>query len=156
MNLARGGAPVEAIMATHLQELVISASDAETLASMLEDFRRVPAVESATETLAGIIGEARMVPHESLPADRVAMNSLVSYEEEPGAVRRRVTLAYPVDADADAGRVSVLSPIGLALLGRAEGAVVEPDTPGGKALKIRILSTEQPLKQERAAPKASQ
>ena len=44
------------------QELVISASDAEVLASMLEDFRHVPAAGSAAEALAGIIGEARMVP----------------------------------------------------------------------------------------------
>jgi regulator of nucleoside diphosphate kinase len=133
------------------QELVISTSDAEVLASMLEDFRHVPAAGTAAEALAGIIGEARMVPHESLPADRVAMNSLVSYEEEPGAVRRRVTLAYPTEADAGAGRVSVLSPVGLALLGRAEGEVVAPETPG-KPLRIRILSTEKPLQPGDAQP----
>jgi len=82
------------------------------------------------------------VPDEALPADRVAMNSRVTYEELPRGARRSVTLVYPIDADAGEGRISVLSPIGLSLLGRAPGSVVEPPMPDGRPMRIRILALE--------------
>ena len=82
------------------------------------------------------------------PRDRVAMGSQVTYEQLPDGARRTVTLVFPVDADAGNGRVSVLSPIGLALLGRARGTSVEAALPDGRRLRIRILSLERvPLKE---------
>ena len=89
--------------------------------------------------VADLLVEARLVPHEALPADRIAMNSWVAYREEPGGVRRSVILVHPIEADAARGRISVLSPIGLALLGRTEGSVVTVDVPGAKVLTVRIL-----------------
>ena len=124
-------------------ELLVSAADAGALGLMLGDLRRGQALETAAaEALADLLSEARFVPDEALPADRVAMNSRVSYEELPRGARRTVTLVYPADADAGEGRISVLSPIGLALLGRAPGAVVEPPMPDGRRLRVRILSLE--------------
>lgn len=130
-------------------ELLVSRADAGALALMLGDRRRSHALEAAAVgALADLLSEARLVPDEALPGDRVAMNSLVTYEEQPGSVRRSVTLVFPIDSDPARGRVSVLSPIGLALLGRAPGAVVEPPMPEGRSLRIRIVSLE------RAAPEA--
>jgi regulator of nucleoside diphosphate kinase len=129
-------------MATH-HELLVSACDAGALALMLGERRRYHALEAAAaDALADVLMEARLVPDEALPADRVAMNSRVTYEELPRGRRRSVTLAYPVDADAAEGRISVLSPIGLSLLGRAPGAVVEPPMPDGRRLRVRILGIE--------------
>jgi regulator of nucleoside diphosphate kinase len=124
------------------QELVVSASDVEVLALMLGERRRQPALEAAAaDALTEVLIEARLVPHEELPPDRVAMNSRVSYLEEPEGVRRSVVLVHPIEADAAAGRISVLSPVGVALLGRKSGAVVTANVPGGHSLRLRILDS---------------
>lgn len=123
-------------------ELILSASDAEVLALMLGERRRQHALEAAAaDALADLLVEARLVPHEELPPDRVAMNSRVAYREEPEGMRRSVVLVHPIESDAALGRISVLSPVGLALLGRTPGSVVTADVPGDKALTLRILAS---------------
>ena len=127
----------------HQHELLVSAADAGALALMLGDRRRNHSLEAAAaEALADLLSEARLVPDEALPGDRVAMGSRVTYEALPGGARRSVPLVFPIDSDPSNGRVSVLSPIGLALLGRAPGAVIEPPLPDGRSLRIRIVSLE--------------
>ena len=109
-------------------DLMVSARDAETLAVLVGDRRRADALEvEAANAL------------ERLPGDRVAMGSLVAYRQEPGGVRRTVSLVHPSNANAAEGRVSVLSPVGRALLGRKRGAVTSIDVPGGRALTLRVL-----------------
>jgi regulator of nucleoside diphosphate kinase len=121
-------------------ELILSAADAEVLALMLGERRRQHALEAAAaDALSDLVVEARLVPDHELPADRVAMNSKVTYREEPNGMSRSVILVHPIEADAAAGRISVLSPIGLALLGRGVGSLVDVDVPGGKRFTIRIL-----------------
>ena len=123
-------------------ELIVSASDAEVLALMLGERRRAPALEAAAaDALADLLLEARLVAHERLPADRIAMSSKVTYEEEPDGARRSVVLVHPIEADPTSGRISVLSPIGLALLGRTPGSLVDVALPAGRFLTIRILDT---------------
>lgn len=124
-------------------ELLVSARDAETLAAMLGAHRRVNPFEAdASDELAGLLMEARLVPAGTLPADRVGLHCTVTYEEAPSGRRRVVTLALPEDADPASGRISVLSPVGLALIGREKGAVVEASAPNGRALIVRILHIE--------------
>ena len=119
-------------------ELVLSAREAEVLALMLGERTREPAAARALEDL---LLEARLVRHEELPAERVAMNSVVTYEEDPSGERRTVILVHPIESDPARGRISVLSPIGLALIGRSPGALVDASVPGGRVLTIRILET---------------
>ena len=127
---------------TTFHELILSATEAQVLALMLGERRRASPLETAAaDTLADLLVEARLVPDEELPADRVAMNSRVSYEEEPGGERRSVVLVHPIESDAAAGRISVLSPVGLALLGRRPGARVAAELPGDRRLALRILDT---------------
>src|SRR5687767_9706289 len=129
-------------MMTKYHELILSARDAEVLALMLGERRRQHALEAAAaDALADLLVEARLVPHERLPADRIAMDSKVEYYEEPDGERRSVILVHPVEADAAVGRISVLSPVGLALLGRTPGSLVDVALPGGRVLTIRILET---------------
>ena len=121
-------------------ELILSAADAEVLALMLGERRRQFAYEAAAaDALSDLVVEARLVPDHELPGDRVAMNSKVTYREEPDGLSRSVVLVHPIEADAAAGRISVLSPVGLALLGRGVGSLVDVDLPGGKRLTVRIL-----------------
>jgi len=79
-----------------------------------------------------------LVPH-ARPTNNARLHSTVTYEELPGRLRRRVTLASPRDADASAGRVSVLSPVGRALLGHAKGSTIDVALPLGRRLSVRII-----------------
>lgn len=121
-------------------ELLVSTTDAEVLAGVVGDRRLTSRFEAdAADALADVLIDARRVPEEQLPADRIAMNSTVAYREEPHGTRRTVTLVLPADARPSMGRISVLSPVGRALLGRRAGAHSSIDVPGGGALKIRVL-----------------
>ena len=122
-------------------ELVVSASDAEVLAHLLGS-RVARADAAAADALADLLMEARLVPHERMPWERIAMNSRVTYLDEARGEERTVTLAHPNEADTAAGRISVLSPVGRALLGRRPGAVVEVTAPNGNAMRLRILGSE--------------
>ena len=123
-------------------ELIVSARDAEVLALMLGERRRQPALEAAAaDALADVLLEARLVPHEELPEDRIALNSTVTYRQEPGGTRRSVVLVHPVEADAALGRISVLSPVGRALIGRCAESLVDVDVPGTPPFTLRILGT---------------
>lgn len=123
-------------------ELLICASDAESLALILGERRRIDALEAAAaDALFELLSEARLLPDGELPPERVAMRSEVLYQEHPGERRRAVVLAYPEEANATRGRISVLSPVGLALLGRAPGVIVAPAMPAGRVLSVRILET---------------
>jgi regulator of nucleoside diphosphate kinase len=123
-------------------ELIVSARDAEVLALMLGERRRQPALEAAAaDALADVLLEARLVPHEELPEDRIALNSTVTYRQEPGGTRRSVVLVHPVEADAALGRISVLSPVGRALIGRSADSLVDVDVPGTAPFTLRILGT---------------
>ena len=124
-------------------DLLVSARDAESLAPLVGDRRRPDRFEAdAADALADVLMDARMVAHDRLPADRVAMNSLVSYREEPGGERRTVALVHPNEAAPSHGRISVLSPVGRALLGRRAGSAASISVPGGRALTIHVLAIE--------------
>jgi regulator of nucleoside diphosphate kinase len=123
-------------------EIVVSARDAEALAAMLAAHRRANRYQpDASDELADLLMDARLVSPELLPGACVALGSTVAYEEQPSGKRRRITLVLPVEADPAKARVSVLSPIGLALIGRQRGALVDVTTPNGKPLSVRILDT---------------
>jgi regulator of nucleoside diphosphate kinase len=128
---------------TRYNDLLVSASDVNALARVVNDRRRSSPLESAAaDALADALSDARTVAHGELPRDRVAINSVVAYLEEPNGVRRTVALVLPHHSNPSEGRVSVLSPVGRALLGRKPGSTASISVPGGKALKIRVLEIE--------------
>jgi regulator of nucleoside diphosphate kinase len=71
----------------------------------------------------------------------VRMNSAVTIRENDGGEAFTYRLVFPVDADIQAGRISVLSPLGAALLGRKEGEVFTYESPGGK-VEVRVEKVE--------------
>ena len=122
-------------------ELLVSARDAEVLAGVVSAHRRMShrLEADASDALTELLMDARFVPHEALPSERVALHSTVTYAEEPAGARRTITLTVPQDAAPADGRISVLSPIGLALFGRRLGAVLDAAMPNGRTLRIRLL-----------------
>jgi regulator of nucleoside diphosphate kinase len=63
---------------------------------------------------------AQIVAANAAPNDAVRMGSAVTYRDDRGQTRT-VTLVYPIDADISAGRVSVMTPVGTALIGLRRG-----------------------------------
>ena len=68
----------------------------------------------------------------------VTMNSRVVFENVHSGRRREITLAYPQDADATQDRISILSPIGTALLGLSVGEEIDWTLPNGRAARFRV------------------
>ncbi|MFG6415210.1 GreA/GreB family elongation factor [Roseateles sp. DC23W] len=100
---------------------------AERLLSEL-DHRRlsllVGAASTAYKPLQDLLDTAELLPSPQLPADVVSMNSEVDVLGPQPGQRQRLTLCYPAEARPEQGRISVLSPVGLSLLGRTVGEAV--------------------------------
>jgi regulator of nucleoside diphosphate kinase len=124
----------------YVPDIVFSNSDAEALARLLANHRRARPFEAdGGDALADLMLDARFVADEAMPDGHVGLHSRVTYAEERGAPLRTVVLVAPEDADPGMGRVSVLTPIGLALIGRPRGALTEAELPNGRTLRLRIL-----------------
>ncbi len=104
------------------QAIWITDRDAMRLVKIVEElFRRSTALENGAEALHEVLDSAQIVPQKEIPQDVVTMNSTVTVEDVVSGERRQVTLVYPEEADAQSGRISVLSPMGNALLGARAG-----------------------------------
>ena len=82
---------------------------------------------------------AVIVPRGEIPRDVVTMNSRVVFENETTGERREVTLVYPGEADIDAGRISILVPVGTALLGLRVGQSIDWELPSGEKQRYRVI-----------------
>jgi regulator of nucleoside diphosphate kinase len=124
--------------------IFLTETDKQKLDSLLLTVRAPSSGDSLEEELA----RAEVVPSEQIPPDVVTMNSRVRFKDESAGKELVVTLVYPADADASTGRVSVLAPIGSALLGLSVGESVEWQLPNGRTKTLRI---EEVLYQPEAA-----
>jgi regulator of nucleoside diphosphate kinase len=124
------------VVKTH--EVVLSADDAEVISNLI-GAGGLPSVSGAAgEALAESLEAATVVPANELPPTVVAMNCVVEYVELPEGKVRDVVLVHPSAADVSSGRISVLSPVGRALLGRKVGDACDVTVPGGSRLSITI------------------
>jgi regulator of nucleoside diphosphate kinase len=85
------------------------------------------------------IARAAVVPREDIPRDVVTMNSRVVFENETTRERREVELVYPREADIAAGKISVLVPVGSALLGLRVGQSIDWQLPNGEKHRYRVI-----------------
>ena len=114
------------------QGIRITHRDAGRLARIVEDLmRRANSIEDGAEALHETLESARHVSSAEIEADVVTMNSEVTIEDASGA-RSEIKLVYPAESDPARGRVSVLSPLGNALLGSRAGWIVRFATPLGE------------------------
>ncbi len=88
------------------------------------------------------LAAATVLPREQFPADVVAMNCRVGFVDLDSNEREEYTLTLPQHADAEARRLSVLSPIGTALLGYRVGDEIAWPTPGGSR-RLRIVAVDE-------------
>ncbi|NLW49726.1 MAG: nucleoside diphosphate kinase regulator [Candidatus Brocadiaceae bacterium] len=84
------------------------------------------------DLLMGELERARKVPSARVPADVVTMKSTVRIRDLDSDDTLVCTLVWPGEADFTEGKISVLAPIGLALLGSRVGQTIEWEVPAGK------------------------
>ena len=120
-------------------ELTISRIDRERLNRLIDEAMYGGARQDKSYgALRREVERARVVEPETLPANVVSMRSkaLIALNGE----EEEVQLVYPDEADWRAGRLSILSPVGTALLGYREGDEIDWDTAGGRTrIEIRRL-----------------
>ena len=131
-----------------LQDRSMTGPGRPALVLLQEDYRRLAALANAaritmpkiSEELADEIGRAQIVArHESAHA-AVYMNSIVTFRDDLTGAVREVTLVYPHDADITSGKVSVMTPIGTALIGVTPGDSITWETPGGETRQLTVLA----------------
>ena len=118
-----------------LPQIYLTQNDADHLLKLVES-----QPGKGLEKLESELVRANVVPREQIPEDVVTMNSRVVFENETTGERREVTLVYPGSADIDAGKISVLVPIGTALLGLRVGQSIDWELPGGEKQRFRIVN----------------
>lgn len=111
------------------------------------DYIRLAKLENSA-LLAYELSRAYVVPAEQVPTNVVSMNARVTYLDESNGVRREVELVFPEEADVEYGKISVLSPVGLALLGLREGQSIEWSFPNSRSRNLRVLSVATPTRKE--------
>jgi regulator of nucleoside diphosphate kinase len=78
--------------------------------------------------------KASVVDPDQIPADVITLNSTARLIDQDTDEEMVYTLVFPEDADPSQGKISILAPIGTAMLGYKVGDTFEWDTPGGKRI----------------------
>ncbi|MFC0805001.1 nucleoside diphosphate kinase regulator [Ensifer sp. P24N7] len=82
-----------------------------------------------------------VLPDDQVPPDVIRIGSVVTCEVE-GGIRRTFSLVHPDDVDAEEGRISVLTPVGVALLGLRSGQAVEWFSRDGQRNRLTVARVE--------------
>jgi len=89
--------------------------------------------------LASELDRADVVPDDADLSGVVRMGSRVNYRDETTGDTREVVLVYPHEANIDLNRISVLTPVGAALIGLSVGQSIEFQTPARQTRQLTIL-----------------
>ena len=91
-----------------------------------------------------ILEHSRVVDPAVLPKDRVSLLSVVEFTNLATNTRMKFEIVSPHEMDLDAGKISLQSPIGAALMGKKVGEIAEAQVPSG-TLRLRIESISDTL-----------
>lgn len=118
----------------------ISTADLDRLIDLLPEVIEPTAPGAAL--LAEEIARAQICAEDDMPARVVRLGSTVRYRDLISGRQRQVQLVMPADADMDRGRISILSPIGAALIGMPEEQTIAWTTPSGDERRIEVLGLD--------------
>lgn len=126
---------------SHPPRIVLTRFDQERLEKLLESVGARPDLEALRDE----IDRAEVVEPQEIPANRVTMNSRVQFVDEEAKAEHEITLVFPAHADVAENRVSILAPVGSALLGLSVGDTIEWPLPNGRSRRLRVVAvTYQP------------
>jgi len=119
--------------------LLLSRVDVERIEDLLErpQYRGLN-----TDALREELERAELVEPGEVPDDVITMNStaLVKVVDGQSEHEHELTLVYPRDADGGSDKVSILAPVGSALLGLRAGSSIDWPMPGGRSARLHVLS----------------
>ena len=118
--------------------LFISEGDYQSLLPLIEKYDN-----AAAEALDNELGRAKIVRNTELPVDVVAMDSRVTFIDLDTAEESTVTLVYPANADIEKMKISILSPVGTALIGLRVGGKIDWPLPNGKIRHLQVVAVTQ-------------
>ncbi len=119
-----------------LPAITLARSDHERLANLADALAdRDP---KAADQLAAELDRARVVADNRLAEGTVRMGAVVRFSLD-GAEPRTIRLVYPGEADIEQGRISVLTPVGAALIGLTAGQSIDWADRDGKTRRLQVL-----------------
>ncbi len=128
-------------------ELVVTQADFDRLEGLTESPKYRFSHSILLMTLKNELDRSKVVGPAEVPSKVVTMRSQVRFQDLKTRESETYTLVYPEEADIDDGKLSVLAPLGTALLGTRVGQIVEFGAPGG----MRRLRIQKILYQPEAA-----
>ena len=120
---------------TRSTTLIVSDAEYERLTDLANaSMERLPAV---AQELLDELERAQIVGDKDVPKDVVRMGSTVTFKSDDGNTRT-LKLVYPVDESLDEHRISVMTPVGAALIGLAEGQSISWTARDGKHHQLTV------------------
>lgn len=120
--------------------ITLSAKDYERLSALAHVARN--GMPDLAAGLAEELGRAQVLAEGRHPEQIVRMGSEVQFRDETTGKVRTVVLVYPEEADIARGRISVLTPVGTALIGIQAGSSITWETPGGEVRRLTVLAVQ--------------
>lgn len=119
-----------------LPPIQITRLDADRLDALLDmlSARQLPGLDALRVELE----RADVVEPAAIPADVATMNSRIKFVEDASGKTFELTLVYPQDAGKP-DSISILAPVGSALLGLRVGQSIQWPMPGGRSAELRLL-----------------
>ena len=122
----------------HLDKTLVGRLEALAASVM----RRSPEVG---ERLIDEIARAKLVAPNKMRDDVITIGSVVTYRDLDMAREHTVSVVYPENANIEEGRISVLTPVGVALLGLSPGATISWVTRDDETRQLEVLEVRPPL-----------
>ncbi|MBM7063268.1 nucleoside diphosphate kinase regulator [Pseudomonas sp. UL073] len=123
---------------TSTPPIIITRLDLQRLERLLDGLEEFgPGAEALEQELA----RAQVVGLDEVPAGVVTMNSRVHCRDDHSGKEYHLTLVYPDDVGGE-GKVSILAPVGSALLGLTVGQQIDWPLPNGKTIQLTLLAVE--------------
>jgi regulator of nucleoside diphosphate kinase len=133
---------METIMSSHrnpeLPAITLTKADSDRLSRLVE--AAADTFPRTADFLGREINRAQVIESVQALPGLVTMDSEIEFRDDVTDQVRTVRLVYPQDADVSAGRISVLTPVGAALIGLSAGQSIEWETPTGGRRSLTVLS----------------
>lgn len=126
-----------------LPRIIVGEQEESRLTTLATSAMLTGRSEYAARALLAEMERATVVPDSHVPETVVRMNSRVAFEID-GGERRDAQLVFPGQANIDEGKISVLTPIGTALIGLSPGQLMLLNGADGRPHKLRVISVEAP------------
>lgn len=115
--------------------LIVSESDYRKLARLVDVSR-----STATYDLDAELAKADICPDESLPENVVALYDTVVFRDLKSSAERTVTIVMPWESNVTKLQISILSPVGTALIGEPLGAIINWPLLNGRSAQLKIVA----------------